>query len=86
MPGKTEIPIEALCKMVGIERIMPVGEARRRMVQRKQHVRTILSNQVRCNADELKTVSHKSSKQSRRMARRLAAHYFNNLVVKWYDT
>ena len=75
------LTLDDFIESIGIESFLSMHTARRSMANRRNHVRTILSNQSRCAIDELCMLSQESSMVSRQVAESRAITYWNNLKV-----
>ena len=80
-PPTEDTSQETLCTFIGIEQLVPPDRARRAREQRQAHIRTIVSMQDNCTANELGRLSRASSKAARQTAQELAACYWNDLKV-----
>ena len=80
-PPAEDINEETLCTFIGIEQLVPPNRARRAREQRQVHIRTIVSMQDKCTANELGRLSRASSKAARKAAKELACYYWNDLKV-----
>ena len=78
-PPAEDVSQETRCTLIGIEKLVPPDRARRARGQ--GHIRTIVSMQDKCTAEELGRLSQASSKKARKAAQELAAWYWNDLKV-----
>jgi hypothetical protein len=78
-PPAEDMSQETRCTLIGIEKLVPPDRARRARGQ--GHIRTIVSMQDKCTAEELGRLSQASSKKARKAAQELAACYWNDLKV-----